>query len=148
TRPSLLVRLRDARDSQAWTQFVQVYGPVVYNFARKRGLQAADAADLTQDVLRAVAGAASRLEYDPARGSFRSWLFRVVRNRLRDFLASRQRRLQGTGLDRTQHVLGCHLRRPQRLGRSSALAAIAFRRRSGPRPTVGEMARPLVLSLA
>src|SRR5262249_54046786 len=51
TRPSLLVRLRDSRDGQAWTQFVQVYGPVVYNFARKRGLQDADAADLTQDVL-------------------------------------------------------------------------------------------------
>jgi RNA polymerase sigma-70 factor (ECF subfamily) len=105
TRPSLLVRLRDARDGQAWTQFVQVYGPVVYNFARKRGLQAADAADLTQDVLRAVAGAASRLEYDPARGSFRSWLFRVVRNRLRDFLASRQRRLQGTGDSAAQQFL-------------------------------------------
>ncbi len=105
TRPSLLVRLRDARDGQAWTQFVQVYGPLVYHFARKRGLQDADAADLTQDVLRAVAGAAGRLKYDPARGSFRSWLFRVVRNRLRDFLTSCQRRLQGTGDSAAQQFL-------------------------------------------
>src|SRR5262245_10173882 len=97
TRPSLLVRLRDAQDAQAWGQFVEVYAPLVYGFARKHGLQDADAADLTQDVLRAVARSAGRLEYDPARGSFRGWLFTVVRNHLRNFLASPARRCQGTG---------------------------------------------------
>src|SRR5262249_9910709 len=51
----------------------------------------------TQDVLRAVARSAGRLEYDPARGSFRGWLFTVVRNQLRNFLASPARRCQGTG---------------------------------------------------
>src|SRR5262249_52808416 len=61
------------------------------------GLQDADAADLTQDVLRAVAGAAGRLEYDPARGAFRGWLFTVVRNKLRNFLAGRKRKCVGTG---------------------------------------------------
>src|SRR5262249_24828175 len=72
TRASLLVRLRDPQDEEAWTQFVQRYAPVVYGYARKQGLQDADAADLTQDVLRAVVGAVGRLEYDPARGSFRN----------------------------------------------------------------------------
>jgi RNA polymerase sigma-70 factor (ECF subfamily) len=86
TRPSLLVRLRDTRDGQAWAQFVDLYAPLVYGFARKQGLQDADASDLTQEVLRAVAGAAGRLEYDPARGPFRAWLFTVVRNKLRNFL--------------------------------------------------------------
>jgi RNA polymerase sigma-70 factor (ECF subfamily) len=81
TRPSLLVRIRDPQDSQAWTQFVEVYAPLVYGFARKHGLQDADAADVTQDVLRAVAGAAGRLEYDPQRGSFRGWLLTIVRNK-------------------------------------------------------------------
>jgi RNA polymerase sigma-70 factor (ECF subfamily) len=47
TRPSLLVRLRDFQDRQAWAQFVEVYAPVVYGYLRKRGLQDADAADLT-----------------------------------------------------------------------------------------------------
>jgi RNA polymerase sigma-70 factor (ECF subfamily) len=92
TRPSLLLRIRDARDRRAWEEFVDVYAPLVYGFLRKHGLQDADAADLTQDVLRAVAGAAGRLEYDPARGTFRGWLFTVVRNRLRNFLAARRRR--------------------------------------------------------
>jgi RNA polymerase sigma-70 factor (ECF subfamily) len=97
TRPSLLVRLRDPRDGLAWGQFVDVYAPLVYGFARKHGLQDADAADLTQEVLRAVAGAVGRLEYDPARGSFRGWLFTVVRNKLRNFLEARQRHEQGQG---------------------------------------------------
>src|SRR5437868_6432315 len=56
TRPSLLLRLRDARDGVAWSEFVEVYAPLVYGYARKQGLQDADAADVTQEVLRADGG--------------------------------------------------------------------------------------------
>lgn len=84
TQLSLLVRLRDARDREAWERFVDLYAPLVFGFVRKRGLQEADAADLTQDVLRQVAQSAKSLVYDPKRGSFRAWLFTVVRNRLTD----------------------------------------------------------------
>jgi len=105
TRPSLLVRIRDARDESAWAQFVEIYAPLVYGFARKHGLQDADAADLTQDVLRAVAGAAKTLEYDPKRGSFRGWLFTVVRNKLRNFLAGKKRHEQGSGHPDAQRLL-------------------------------------------
>jgi RNA polymerase sigma-70 factor (ECF subfamily) len=97
TRHSLLVRIRDVRDAEAWAQFVDVYAPLVYRFARRRGLQDADAADLTQEVLRAVARSARRLKYDPKRGTFRSWLFTVAVNKLRNFLASRKRQPQATG---------------------------------------------------
>lgn len=97
TRPSLLLRLRDPRDGVAWTRFVDVYAPLVYGFGRKHGLQDADAADLTQDVLRAVAASVGRLEYDPQRGSFRGWLFTIARNKLRNLLAARTRHVQGTG---------------------------------------------------
>src|SRR5262249_52941712 len=51
TRASLLVRIRDARDAAAWGEFVDLYAPLVHGFARRQGLQDADAADLTQDVL-------------------------------------------------------------------------------------------------
>src|SRR5260370_41571942 len=82
TRASLLVRLRDPRDGPAWTQFVDLYAPLVYGYLRKQGLQDADAADVSQEVLGAVAGAVGRFEYDPRRGTFRNWLFTVVRRKL------------------------------------------------------------------
>src|SRR5260370_19628198 len=97
TRPSLLVRLRDPQDALAWSQFVDLYGPLIYDFARTQGFQDADAADLMQETLQAVSGAIGRLEYDPKRGSFRGWLFTVVRNKLRNFLAKRQRQGRGSG---------------------------------------------------
>jgi RNA polymerase sigma-70 factor (ECF subfamily) len=97
TRPSLLARIKDTGDRQAWAEFVDIYAPMIYGFAHKRGLQEADAADLTQEVLGAVARSAGRLEYDPARGSFRGWLFKVVRNKLVNFGAARKRQQPGSG---------------------------------------------------
>jgi RNA polymerase sigma-70 factor (ECF subfamily) len=92
TRASLLVRLRDPRDRDAWAQFLDLYAPLVYGFARKQGLQDADAADLCQDVLGAVAGAIGRLDYDPAKGAFRNWLFTVVRRKILTWRRAQRRR--------------------------------------------------------
>src|SRR5580704_5367201 len=89
TRASLLVQLRDGTNHGAWQEFMKLYGPVVYGFARKRGLQDADAADLMQDVLRSVSSAIGRLEYDPNQGTFRGWLFTITRNKVFSFLSSR-----------------------------------------------------------
>src|SRR5262245_52382681 len=97
TRPSLLVRIRDASDGEGWSQFVEIYAPLVYGFVRRHGLQDADAADGTQDVLRAVARSARGLNYDPARGSFRGWLFTIVRNELSDFFKRSRKPGHGSG---------------------------------------------------
>jgi RNA polymerase sigma factor (sigma-70 family) len=105
TRLSLLVRLRDARDDGAWSQFVELYAPLVFGLARKHGLQEADAADVTQDVLQAVSGGIRRLDYDPRRGSFRGWLFTVARNKLRNFVAAQKRPGRATGDAEAQHRL-------------------------------------------
>jgi RNA polymerase sigma-70 factor (ECF subfamily) len=87
TRPSLLRRVRDARDQAAWAEFVETYAPVVFAYARRHGLQEADASDLTQDVLLAVVRAIGSFDYDPERGTFRGWLFAVARSKLADRLA-------------------------------------------------------------
>jgi RNA polymerase sigma-70 factor (ECF subfamily) len=97
TPPSLLFRLRDPRDRDAWQQFVELYGPLIYRFGRKRGLQDADTADLTQNVFQAVTGAIGRFEYDPQRVKFRSWLYGVVRNHYYRLLDCRRRAPAGEG---------------------------------------------------
>jgi RNA polymerase sigma factor (sigma-70 family) len=80
TRPSLLLRLADRADQAAWNEFAQIYAPVIHRLARRRGLQHADADDLTQQVLAAVAKAIDRWQFDPERGSFRTWLHTIARN--------------------------------------------------------------------
>jgi RNA polymerase sigma-70 factor (ECF subfamily) len=105
TRASLLARIRDVRDQDAWRRFVQIYAPVVYGYAREHGLQDADAADLTQEVLHAVSAATGRLNYDPKRGSFRSWLFTVAHHKVYDLLAQQRRQCRGTGGAGDQELL-------------------------------------------
>src|SRR5262249_42859967 len=73
-------------------------------------------ADLTQEVLRAVARSVGRLDYDPRRGSFRGWLFTVVRNQLRDFRDRQRRQVQGSGNSGVQHLLHEQPTPPERPG--------------------------------
>lgn len=97
TRITLLNRIRETDDAEAWAEFARLYGPVVYGFARKRGLQDADAADLVQDVLRSVARNAHRINYDPKRGTFRGWLYTVTRNKVYNFLSANKNRPKAGG---------------------------------------------------
>ena len=80
TPPSLLIRLRDPQDRNAWQTFTDVYSPLVYNFCRMRKLQPSDAADVTQEVLLRIAKAIPRFEYDRKQGMFRDWVARIVNN--------------------------------------------------------------------
>lgn len=108
TRASLLVQLRDGANHSAWQEFMKLYGPVVYGFARKRGLQDADAADLMQDVLRSVSTSIGRLDYDPRQGTFRGWLFTITRNKIFNFLSARRIRPQASGDSSTNRILDSH----------------------------------------
>lgn len=92
TRLSLVLRLQQADDVQAWNEFTEVYQPVIYRLARSQGLQDADAIDLTQEVLTRVATAVQQFDPDPRWGSFRGWLGRITRNMVIQFLRNRNRR--------------------------------------------------------
>lgn len=105
TRYSLLARLGQPADEQAWQEFMAIYEPLVYRLARRRGFQHADADDLCQEVFRAMANAIERWQQRPDRGSFRAWLFHIARNVMINALRHRQRHPGGVGGRDVQRLL-------------------------------------------
>jgi RNA polymerase sigma-70 factor (ECF subfamily) len=83
TPASLLERLRQPTDQEAWGRFVDLYGPLIYSWGRHAGLQDPDTADLVQDVLLALVQALPNFTYDRHR-SFRRWLRTITFNKWRD----------------------------------------------------------------
>lgn len=97
TRISLLVRIRDPLDHDAWERFVRIYLPAIFRMARRYGLNDADAADAAQDVLTAVHQRIGGFHYDPTKGSFRGWLKTVARSRICDLLDRQKRQAAAIG---------------------------------------------------
>jgi len=84
TRSSLLGRLRDASDNVSWQTFFDTYWRLIYNVARKSGLDDSDAQDVVQETVIAVARRMPEFRYDHAKGSFKSWLLLITRRRIHD----------------------------------------------------------------
>ncbi len=99
THPSLLLRLRDPADTASWRTFVDTYGPLLYHYCRRRGLQDADAADVAQEALIEVVRSIRTFEYRPECGRFRDWLGTLVFRRLVRFFERNQRRETPTNPD-------------------------------------------------
>src|SRR5262249_21383684 len=127
TRRSLVLRLRNLDDQAAWAEFVDVYEPLIFRVARRKGLQEADARDLSQEVFRAVATAIDRWDPDPAKGKFRAWLFRIARNLLVSFLARERRRARGSGRTSVHGLLAAE---PAADAAAEAEFGAEFRRRA------------------
>lgn len=106
TSHTLLERVR-FRDPAAWQRFVQLYGPIIYRWAKRAGLQSCDAADVTQEVLQRVAMHIEKYRRDNPANSFRAWLWGITRNQVRDFFRhiEQQRAIGGdTAYEQFQQV--------------------------------------------
>lgn len=107
TRASLLLRLRDPQDHEAWVEFVSLYEPVIYRVLRRTGLQDADALEVLQELLLAVNRNIGRWQHGAEHGSFRGWLRRVTRNLVVSWVR-RQRRHQATSSVDLDSLLESH----------------------------------------
>lgn len=108
TRRSLLWRIRDTQDESAWSEFVDIYAPLVHAYCCRRGVQDADAADLAQRVLSSVAIAVPEFDYDSSKGSFRGWLFTITRNHLLKLFQTQSREVSGTGDSKFHRLMAQH----------------------------------------
>lgn len=86
TRQSLLSRLRSWDDQDSWREFFETYWRLIYDVATKSGLNDAEAQDVVQETILAVAKQLPGFRYDPSRGQFKSWLRHVARRRILDHL--------------------------------------------------------------
>jgi len=96
TRQSLLGRLKDWEDERSWRDFFETYWRLIYSTARKGGLSDAEAQEVVQETVIAVAKQMKDFKYDPAVGSFKGWLKLITRRRIAD--QYRKRKPQEVGL--------------------------------------------------
>lgn len=113
TRRSLLCRVKDPRDADAWQEFVQIYRPAIYRFARKRGLQPADADDLAQLVFAKVSEKVQDWDFEEKGGSFRAWILVVTRNAVINSLTRRKPDIASGGTTMTQQLANYKIQQEQ-----------------------------------
>ena len=89
TRSSLLKRLRNWDDQESWQEFFDLYGRLILGVAIKAGLTETEAQDVVQDTAIVVARQIPGFVYDPALGSFKSWLMLITRRRIEKQLRKR-----------------------------------------------------------
>jgi RNA polymerase sigma-70 factor (ECF subfamily) len=103
TQSLLLANIQSLENREAWAEFVQIYRPVVYRMARRRGMQDADAQDLSQDVLVRVSKAIDR--WEPQSGiRFRHWLRKIASNAIATAVTKSKPRGIVVGLE-ADHIL-------------------------------------------
>lgn len=84
TRATLLERLRNWQDQASWQQFFDTYWKLIYGAARTAGLTQDEAQDVVQETMLAAAKHLPNFRYDPAIGSFKTWLLNMTRWRIAD----------------------------------------------------------------
>ncbi|MEO1527797.1 MAG: sigma-70 family RNA polymerase sigma factor [Planctomycetota bacterium] len=85
TRPSLLIRIKDSSNAKAWQEFFDLYSPLIYSYARQRGLEHDDAEDIRSSVYETVVTKIVEFDYTDGKTGFRAWLRTVVHRRVVDF---------------------------------------------------------------
>ena len=105
TRPSLIVRLAGERDQLAWTEFVSAYEPFLGRLLVRQGVTERHLADVSQQVLLAIAQSVEGWQDDGQPASFRRWLGRVARNVVIKFMTRERRQVGGQGGSEWLHAL-------------------------------------------
>lgn len=105
TRASLVLRLGDPADDLAWSEFLQIYEPLLLRLATRWGLQQADALEVVQETLLAVARAIPTFDSDQHPGAFRGWLAAIARHKLMDHMTRSRRREAASGDSNVQRWL-------------------------------------------
>jgi RNA polymerase sigma factor (sigma-70 family) len=89
TRQTLLSRLKNWDDQESWREFFNRYWRLIHSIALKAGLTEAEAQDAVQETIISVAKTMPTFHYDPARCSFKTWLWHLTQKRIADQFRNR-----------------------------------------------------------
>ena len=97
TRFTLLEKIRDKHNDEAWADFAYYYRKYIYNIVVRMNLPHHDAEEIVQIVLLKCWDKLPEFQYDPNKGKFRGWLCRVTGNVVRNYFRDVKNRF--TSLD-------------------------------------------------
>lgn len=90
TRSSLLIRIRNRKDTRAWSEFHDIYSPLLYRYARARGLNHEDAEDVRAKCYEAITRQIQSFDYEKQKGGFKAWLRTIADRRVVDHFRKRR----------------------------------------------------------
>jgi RNA polymerase sigma-70 factor (ECF subfamily) len=90
TSASLLRRVKDPRDESSWREFVDIYEPLLYRYARLRGLTHENAQEVVQDSFTQLVQSMPEFEYSSDKGKFKGWMRRLANNKINDMFKRRR----------------------------------------------------------
>ena len=91
------MRIKDPRDARAWSEFHDLYAPLLYHYARARGLDHDDAEDVRSKCYESIVRHMPEFEYDKRKGGFKAWLRTLVTNRVIDHFRKRREQIAESG---------------------------------------------------
>lgn len=105
TSLSLLDRIRATSDAESWDRLVALYAPLLKRWLRRYEIQDSDADDITQEVMAALLNELPKFQHNQQTGAFRSWLRKILVNRVRLFWRSRKYQPVATGTSSIDEML-------------------------------------------
>jgi RNA polymerase sigma factor (sigma-70 family) len=97
TRPSIMVRIQDPNDQEAWNEFHELYGPMICGWLKRQGVRDHDAEDIKQEVMQIAMVQLRGFDHSGRTGALRCWLRTTVQHQLQRFWRKRAKQPQGWG---------------------------------------------------
>src|SRR5262245_12453982 len=81
---TLVARIKNLGDDASWSEFHELYRPLIRGVALKAGLRSDEADEVVQETMAAFAKKIQDFVAEPGHGSFRAWLLQMARWRITD----------------------------------------------------------------